>query len=211
MEQIAYEVSEADGSLEVCAVVNNGTVVNPVTISVSLSPVSATGKYSYNCVIHTERTYVRTCAILIFINKNGVILCSEGDEYVLEDEVVTLDAGSSVGCATIRIVSDDLIEGPEDFIVQITTDDAFAVISNDLALVTITGEIGEEEKKEWEMEEKDREKRKTNHSVMLFSCFILYGLFGRSPFLLFLAINYDFCFLTRVYYWKTVLFNVQRW
>ena len=40
-------VSEADGSLEVCAVVNNGTVVNPVTISVSLSRVSATGKCSY--------------------------------------------------------------------------------------------------------------------------------------------------------------------
>jgi hypothetical protein len=107
VEQIMYEVSEADGSLEVCAVVNNGTVVNPVTISVSLSSVSAT----------------------------------EGDDYVLEDEVVTLDAGSSVGCATIRIVSDDLIEGPEDFNVEITTDDAFAVISNGFALVTITGEL----------------------------------------------------------------------
>jgi hypothetical protein len=38
-------------------------------------------------------------------------------------------------------VSDDLIEGPEAFNVEITTDDAFAVISNDLALVTITGEL----------------------------------------------------------------------
>ena len=81
---------------------------------------------------------------------------------------MTLDAWSSVGCATIRIVSDDLIEGPEDFIVQITTDDAFAVISNDLALVTITGELGEEEKREWEMEEKDREKRNKQITVLRF-------------------------------------------
>ena len=50
----------------------------------------------------------------------------------------------------------------------ITTEDAFAVISNDLALVTITGELGEEEKKEWEMEEKDREKRNKQITV---SCF----------------------------------------
>ena len=97
-----------------------------------------------------------------FINKNCVVLCSEGDDYVLEDEVVTLDAGSSVGCATIRIVPDDLIEGPEDFNVQIATDDAFAVISNDMALVTITGEIGEEEKKgRWRKKIERREKQIT--------------------------------------------------
>ena len=81
---------------------------------------------------------------------------------------MTLDAGSSVGCATIRKVSNDLIEGPEAFNVEITTDDAFAVISNDLALVTITGELGEEEKREWEMEEKNREKRNKQITVLCF-------------------------------------------
>ena len=179
-------------------------------------------KYSYNCVIHTERSYFDVGKVTYrhggicnnyFINKNCVILCSEGDDYVLEDEVVTLDAGSSVGCATIRIVSDDLIEGPEDFNVEITTDDAFAVISNGFALVTITGELGEEEKKEWEMEEKDGEKRnkkQANHCVLLFFCSILYGPNWQKSFPIISSHKLLLLFFYQSTYWKTVLFNVQR-
>ena len=58
-----YDVSEGDGSLEVCAVVNAGTVVNPVTLSVSLSPLSATGKFSLKALPSQEKVLCTTyCA-----------------------------------------------------------------------------------------------------------------------------------------------------
>ena len=58
---------------------------------------------------------------------------------------MTLGPGESSGCATIRIVADDVIEGPEKFTVTISMDAPFAVISRSSAVVTITGELGKEE------------------------------------------------------------------
>ena len=58
---------------------------------------------------------------------------------------MTLGPGESSGCATIRIVADDVIEGPETFTVTISTDAPFAVISSSSAVLTITGELGKEE------------------------------------------------------------------
>ena len=58
---------------------------------------------------------------------------------------MTLGPGESSRCATIRIVADDLIEGPETFTVAISTDAPFAVITRSSAVVTITGELGKEE------------------------------------------------------------------
>ena len=70
--------------------------------------------------------------------------CSaEGEDFILVDGTIILNFNSSSGCATIGILSDDLIEMAEAFIVEVSTNDPFAIVTGPNAVVTITRELGE--------------------------------------------------------------------